>query len=195
MAEGAFIFRPHCGTIVAMTRDRNATGKPPFDADALERAALFYAGRYATTRAKLAAYLRRKLRERGWDGLDAPDVDGLVQRMAGFGYVDDRAFAAAKATALGRRGMGPRRVELALRVAGIEEADAGEARSLAAEGAWSAALRLAERRRIGPFADTQGDFEHRQKALAAMLRAGHAVDIARRIVAAPPGEIPSPDSG
>jgi hypothetical protein len=29
---------------------------------------LGYAGRYATTRARLAAYLERKLRERGWSG-------------------------------------------------------------------------------------------------------------------------------
>jgi len=38
--------------------------RPPLDAEGLERLGLFYAGRYATTRAKLADYLRRKLRER-----------------------------------------------------------------------------------------------------------------------------------
>ena len=42
--------------------------RPPLDPEGLERLGLFYAGRYATTRAKLAAYLRRKLRERGWSG-------------------------------------------------------------------------------------------------------------------------------
>ena len=178
-----------------MTRDRNATAKPPYDSEALERTALFYAGRYATTRAKLATYLRRKLRERGWTGADPPEIDGLIQRMAGLGYVDDRAFASAKASALSRRGLGPRRVDLALRAAGIDEKDGSEARALASADAWSAALRLAERRKIGPFASVAGDFDRRQKALGAMLRAGHAIDIARRIVDAAPGEIPLPDSG
>ena len=141
-----------------MTRDRNATAKPPYDAEALERTALFYAGRYATTRAKLAAYLRRKLHENGGTDTTPPDVDGLVQRMAGLGYVDDRAFASAKAAALGRRGLGPRRVDLALRAAGIDEEDGSEARALASADAWSAALRHAERRKIRPLRERRGRF-------------------------------------
>ena len=37
--------------------------------------ALSYAGRYATTQAKLKHYLKRKLRTRGWAGEDEPAVD------------------------------------------------------------------------------------------------------------------------
>ena len=117
---------------------------------------LSYAGRYATTRARLAAYLGRKLRERGWDGEGEPPVAELVARMAALGYVDDRAFAAARAAALSRRGYGARRVGAALRGAGIGEEDGAEARELAAAAAWEAALRFAERRRIGPFAAGRG---------------------------------------
>ena len=53
---------------------------PPLDQPALERAALRYVERYATTRAKLVAYLHRKLRERGREG--EIDVDALADRMA-----------------------------------------------------------------------------------------------------------------
>jgi len=91
--------------------------RPPLDSAALEQAALGYAGRYATTRAKLGAYLARKLRERGWAEAGAPPVERLVERMAAQGYVDDRAFAAARAAALGRRGYGERRVSEAARAA------------------------------------------------------------------------------
>ena len=191
--RGAFIFRPDCGTNKAVTRLRNPKVKPPLDAETLEQAALSYAGRYATTRAKLVAYLMRKLRERGWSGAGAPPVDALVERMAALSYVDDRAFASARAAALTRRGYGARRVGLALRTAGIEEEDGADARALAAEGAWEAALRFAERRRIGPFAAAEPDRPGREKALAAMLRAGHPVDIARRLVAARPGQVPDAD--
>ncbi|HYZ48955.1 MAG TPA: RecX family transcriptional regulator, partial [Sphingomonas sp.] len=45
-----------------------ARGAAPLDAPALERFALRYVERYATTRARLADYLSRKLRERGWAG-------------------------------------------------------------------------------------------------------------------------------
>jgi len=178
---------------MAVTRERNRI-KPPLDGAALERAALFYAGRYATTRARLKVYLTRKLRERGWAGQGPPPLDSLVERMAELGYVDDRAFASARAAALGRRGYGARRVDAALRAAGIEEEDSAETREIASNEAWRAALRFAERRNLGPFAPSQADRPAHEKAFAAMLRAGHPVAIAKKILAARPGEIPQADS-
>ena len=167
--------------------------RPPLDQEALERAALSYAERYGTTRAKLAYYLKRKLRERGWAGPGEPPIGPLVERMASLGYVDDRAFAAARAAALGRRGYGAGRVAADLRAAGVAEEDGAEARREAQEGALGAALRFAERRRIGPFAAEKPDRIGREKALAALLRAGHPLGIAKRLVEAKPGEIPDPD--
>jgi regulatory protein len=178
--------------MMAMTAKRHrAQARPPLDAAALERLALFYVGRYAVTQAKLAAYLARKVGERGWSGEEEPPVDRLVARFAELGYVDDRAFADARAEALGRRGYGARRVGQALRAAGIDEDHGAGALARAEEGAWAAALRFAERRRIGPFAAAATDRPAREKALAAMLRAGHPLDIARRVVTAAPGDVPT----
>ncbi len=174
-------------------RGHKATSSP-LDGAALERAALRYVERYATTRAKLAAFLTRKLRERGWDEAGEPPVAALVERLAGLGYVDDRAFATARAAALGRRGYGERRVDAALRAAGIGEEEGAEAREEARRGAWAAALRFAERRRIGPFAAETPDRAGREKALAGLLRAGHPIALAKRLVTARPGEIPDLDS-
>ncbi|WP_374990350.1 regulatory protein RecX [Sphingosinicella sp. LHD-64] len=143
---------------------------------------------------RLGAYLNRKLRERGWTGSEEADVADLVERIVALGYVDDRAFAKARAASLGRRGYGAARVGEALRVAGIAEDDGLEARAAAREGAWDAALRFAERRKIGPFALAEADRPAREKALAAMLRAGHPLDLARRLVSARPGEVPEPDA-
>lgn len=165
----------------------------PLDRDGLDRIALSYAGRYAVTRAKLRAYLTRKLRERGWAEEGEPPVETLVERCAALGYVDDAAFAAARAESLSRRGYGVRRVDTALRAAGIEEADGAAARDHARAEAWHAALRFAERRRIGPFAEAFPERPLREKALAAMLRAGHPMALARRILAAQPGQIPEAD--
>lgn len=178
---------------------RRRKERPPLDAEALERLGLFYAGRFATTRARLADYLRRKLRERGWSGPGAPPVEALVERFAALGYVDDAAFARAKTGALLRRGYGTRRVAQALKAAGVEEEDIAPARDEAESGALDAALRFARRRRIGPYAesppanDREGR-EARQKAAAAMLRAGHGLDLVRRILDASPGDVPDPDS-
>lgn len=180
---------------MAVRHERKRRERPPLDAAGLEQAALFYAGRYATTRARLRAYLERKLRERGWAEPGEPGIERLVERLAGLGYVDDRAFAAARAAALGRRGFGERRVGEALRAAGIGEADAADARQTARAGAWDAVLRFAERKRIGPYAAVEPDRRSREKAVAAMLRAGHSPQYARRVADARPGEIPDADGG
>lgn len=155
--------------------------------------ALNYVGRYATTRAKLLSYLKRKLVERGWAGERAADLEALVDRLAGFGYLDDTAFAASRAASLQRRGYGLRRVSASLRAAGIDDADAAEALQDGAAGAWSAALRFAEKRRIGPFAPAPVDRADRERQFAALMRAGHRADHARRILDAAPGEVPEPD--
>jgi regulatory protein len=178
---------------MAMRHSRPDRDRPPIDQESLEQRALAYAGRYGTSRAKLAAYLERKLRERGWSGDGEPPIADLVERMAALGYVDDRAFAAARAASLGRRGYGERRVGAALRAAGIEDEDSVDARASARDGAWPAALRFAERRRIGPFATTDGDRAARERALAAMLRAGHPYELAVKLVRARPGEVPEAD--
>lgn len=178
---------------MAVQQERHKRAVPPLDGGALERVAIGYAGRYAVTRAKLKAYLVRKLRERGWDGEGEPPVDALVERCARLGYVDDAAFASARAESLSRRGYGARRVETALRIAGIEEEDGAAARAHARAEAWHAALRFAERRRIGPYAELFEERPAREKKLAAMLRAGHSLAIARRIVDSRPGEFPEAD--
>ena len=160
----------------------------------MERLALFYAGRYATTRAKLRTYLARKLKERGWEGSASAPVEALVEKLAGLRYVDDKAFASAKSASLTRRGFGERRVGEALRAAGIEPEDAEGAREEARGAAWAAALRFAERKRLGPFGERPHDPASRQKAAGAMLRAGHPMDLVRRILNASPGEIPDSDA-
>jgi len=171
-----------------MRRSTASRSLPPLGAGQLHELALRYVGRYATTRAKLSGYLARKLRERGWDGDGEPPVAELVERFARSGLVDDAAFALAKSRSLAERGYGAGRVRQALRAAGVGEEDSAEARDLAAEQAASAALRFARRRRIGPFAAARADPRSREKALAAMVRAGHGFEIARRLVDCEPGE-------
>jgi len=160
---------------------------PPLDAPALERLALRYVERFQTTRAKLAQYLARKVRERGWDGAPA-DPAAIAERFAAQGYVDDRAFAEAKAASLGRRGLGARRVAGALLQAGVGEEDRDHVAAAVAADAREAALRFARRKRIGPFATTPVDRAGRERQLAQMLRAGHPPGLARAMVHLQPGE-------
>jgi regulatory protein len=172
-----------------MSYARRPTASPkPLDAAALERLALRYVERYATTRARLRQYLARKLRERGWEGPEAPPVDSLAERLAELRYVDDRVFAENKAAAMGRRGLGTRRVEEALRHAGVAAADVEAVADASADEAVESALRFAKRRRIGPFSAAAADRDMARKQVAAMVRAGHAPSVAWQIVRLSPGD-------
>lgn len=172
-----------------MNGQRKARRAPaPLNEAKLQELALAYAGRFATTRAKLRAYLARKVRERGWSGDREPDLAALADRFAERGYIDDAAYALSKAQALTARGYGKRRVVEKLRAAGVGEADGEAARDHAQREALAAALRFAERRRLGPFArEKPGDRSERERGIAAMVRAGHPFGLARAIVEMEPG--------
>lgn len=164
----------------------------PLDQEKMERLALRYVERFATTRGRLADYLRRKIRERGWEGAPA-DPEALAERLAGLGYIDDRAFAEARATAMARRGLGARRVQDALRHARVGTEDTEALAPEIEERGPDAALTFARRKRFGPFATTRADRELMGKQLAAMARAGHGYELSRRILELPPGAEVDPD--
>lgn len=164
---------------------RDLRNLQPLDAARLEELALTYVARFATSRARLERYLRRKVRERGWHEDGEPPVAELAGRLVAAGYVDDAAFARAKASGLLRRGYGMRRVDQALAEAGVDlepgsgldgQGRPGEALQR------EAALKMARKRRFGPFGGEPPDRARREKQIAAMLRAGHPLDSARELI-------------
>jgi regulatory protein len=84
-------------------------------------------------------------------------------------------------------------VTQALRAAHLDADDAAALRPAIDARAGVSALAFARRKRIGPYAAVPPDRPAREKALAALLRAGHPLDLARRIVALAPGEEPDDD--
>jgi regulatory protein len=166
----------------ARRSDSQAARVPrPLDEPGLQALALHYAARYATTTLKLRRYLERKLKERSWAGELPPDVEGLVRKLSGLGYVDDEVWAAARTRDMAARGLGRRRIAQTLAAAGIVGAQ-----EEVLENPFEAAVRFARRRRLGPFArETRLDAAVvERRALAAMLRAGHDFEVARRVLAA-----------
>jgi len=177
--------------------------KPPLNETALRDLALHYAARFATTGARLEGYLARKLKERGVAEDDAEDGDrrtvqidipALVARLVELGYVDDDAYARARARDLGARGYGGRRVEQVLRFAGVGEG-LRQAHAPGESASRKAAALMAQKKRLGPWGDEQAmgrdgasdplaRRKRHEKAVAAMLRAGHQYDHVRFILAA-----------
>lgn len=170
-----------------MAPPRGLRQRPPLDSNRLEELALRYVARFATSRAKLRAYLSRKVRERGWSGPGEPDLDALANRISALGYVDDAAYALAKSQSLAGHGYGKRRLNQKLLADGIADEDAAAALDHADSEAIESALRFARRRRLGPFGPETADPQQREKAIAAMIRAGHSFGVARAIATLSPG--------
>jgi regulatory protein len=162
---------------------RKAPKRPPtpLNPARMEDLALAYVARFATSAARLEDYLRRKLRERGWEGDSDPAVAALSARFVAAGYVDDEAYARSKTGGLLRRGFGSRRIAQALGAAGIV-GDLREAVRPGEAAARRAAVAMARKRRFGPFGQTRPDRPQREKQISAMLRAGHPLDSARELV-------------
>ncbi len=158
----------------------------------LERAALFYLERYASSAENLRRVLLRKVRRsaaaHGTDPAEgAAAVDALVARFLDAGLLDDTLYACGQALSLARRGAPARAIALKLKQRGVAEeqiAYALEARSEeAADPDLAAALIYARRRRLGPFrAEPATRAENRQKDLSAMARKGFAPDLCLKVV-------------
>jgi len=166
--------------------------KPPLDERALRDLALHYAARFATTGARLEGYLARKLKERGVaddaDGRPAPiDIRALVARLVELGYVDDDAYARMRTRDLGARGFGGRRIEQTLWAAGVDEV-IRQAHAPGEAASRRAAALMARKKRLGPWGAAGDDplvrRKAHEKAVAAMLRAGHQYDHVKYILGA-----------
>jgi regulatory protein len=162
------------------------------DAALIERWALAYLGRFASSAENLRRVLLRRVRKRLPEDRDAAAaaavvIDGLVARYRGSGLVDDAAYAAGRTRARLRRGQSLRTIRAGLAAKGVAAGDAEAAiAALRDEGGdpdLAAACAFARRRRIGPYrrVSAAGD-DIRNKELAAFARAGFSRDAAEAVL-------------
>ncbi len=152
----------------------------------LERAALAYLERYASSADNLARVLRRKVearcRLRGEDATEfLPRVEPVVARAVTAGLLDDSRYAAGRVATLRRRGGSARLIAAKLGAKGVERATIQAALADDPGDELTAAKALARRRRIGPFRSGERS-AFREKDLAVLARAGFAFGIARQVV-------------
>src|SRR5438874_115408 len=151
----------------------------PIEPALLEKWALGYLERFASSAENLRRVLRRRVRRRMRDdeAVRAADalIDALVIRYRDAGLIDDAAYAAGRARARLARGQSLRRIAAGLMAKGVGAEDRAAAlqalRETAPDPDLAAACAFARRRRLGPFRRGQAD---RARELAAFARAGFA---------------------
>ena len=151
--------------------------------------AVHYLGRYTASRQRLREVLRRFARRK----LDSHDdaevvraIEAVIEDCVRLGYVDDAAFALARARSRRRGGRSSLAIRRSLQEHAIDpdlvDAALAAADEETTDGELAAALRHAARRRIGPFAARPGDGATRQRHLASLARAGFSLAIARQVM-------------
>ena len=158
----------------------------------LERAALHYLERYASSSENLRRVLMRRVersaRTHGTDHEEgAAAVDEIVRKFKEWGYLNDRAYAEMRVGGLHRRGTSRRAIRHRLALKGVPEDDIEAAlEALASEIVdpdRRAAIAYARRRRIGPWRRDDRDRDRfRDRDLAALGRQGFSFDVALWIV-------------
>jgi regulatory protein len=163
-------------------------GESEIGPELLERWALGYLGRFASSTENLRRVLSRRVRRRSLTSEVvrelAPLIDALVERYRRSGLLDDAAYAVQRAQSLNRRGESAVRIRARLVAKGVENSVATDALSALREEAGdpdlAAACAFARRRRLGPFRRGLAD---RARDLAAFARAGFGRQIALRVLA------------
>jgi regulatory protein len=156
--------------------------------DLLERWALHYLGRYASSAENLRRVLMRRVRRRSLETAPAAValIDALVARYRESGLLDDAAYAAARVQSLHRRGESMRAMRARLAAKGVPAADvAGAVSGLLADTPdpdVAAACAFARRRRLGPFRRAAADHA---RELGAFARAGFSRRVAEAVLACP----------
>ena len=156
--------------------------------DLLERWALHYLGRYASSAENLRRVLTRRVRRRSPEAGSAasPLIDALVARYRESGLLDDAAYAAARVHSLHRRGESLRAMRARLAAKGVRAADVADAvsglRAATPDPDLTAACAFARRRRLGPFRRSAADLP---RELGAFARAGFSRRVAEAVLACP----------
>ena len=166
----------------------------PVTPERLEKSALVYLERFATSKANLKRVLMRKVQnDREMEPEDrtrlAAHVERLLERLEAQGYLNDKIYAEGRVAALRRRGESARGIGQRLVAKGLARDLVAD--TLEQEGSTDAeaAVAFARRRRLGPYrtADRRGEF--REKDMAAMGRAGFDYRTARKVIELEPSEL------
>lgn len=151
----------------------------------LERWALQYLGRYASSAENLRRVLTRRLRRHSPEAAQAAAlIDTLITRYREAGLLDDAAYATGRVQSLNRRGESLQGVRARLAAKGVAATDVADAisalRAAAPDPDLAAACAFARRRRLGPYRGSAADHA---RELGAFARAGFSRRVAEAVLA------------
>lgn len=166
----------------------------------LKNAGAYYLQRYAASTAKFRAVMTRKIETSCRFHMDQNRheclqlLDAVIEKFEALGYLNDTSYARTKVSSLYNRGLSGRMIEMKLRADGVNidqirqaiDCHAADRGTTSAASEMASAMKLAKKKRVGPYAITP-DYD-RNKAIAAFARAGFSFDTIRKVLDADPSD-------
>ena len=155
----------------------------------LKNIALYYFKRFETSKANLSSVLKRRIDEYArWDKtFNKEEAYGwaakIIDEFVAIKYVDDERFAEIKVRNYLSAGKSPRYILGKLKEKGIDDNLAARVLDAQEYDPLEAAIKLAKRKKIGPFSTSEEvRKERRTKDLAVLVCAGFDYDIAIKVL-------------
>ena len=148
----------------------------------LKNIGLYYLKRFESSVENLRSVLHRRIdayaRENPeWNKKEAYDwAESVLEEFERLHYLDDARFTEIKVRSYLNAGKPARYIQTKLRAKGIDAAQVDEILSQQEYNPLEMALKLAKRKKIGPFRPIETRREFRQKDMAALVRAGFDYD-------------------
>jgi len=154
----------------------------------LKNIGLYYLQRYESSVANLRSVLKRRIdayaRENPqWNKTEAYQwVEDILAEFEKLHYLDDARFAEIKVRGYLQAGKPARYIQNKLREKGISEQQIATVLADQEYDALAMALKLAKRKKIGPYRPAENRHEYRQKDMGTLIRAGFDYDIVCQVL-------------
>lgn len=149
----------------------------------LRNIALYYLKRYETSTANLRQVLRKRVNDyafynKEFDKQEAYVwIEDIVADFLRYGYVNDERFAEIKIRDYIQMGKSVRYIKAKLKEKGLNDDLVEQLLETQDYDELEAALKFAQKKRIGRFRATDKQVEYKQKDMAALARAGFSYDV------------------
>lgn len=175
-----------------MFENKTAGGrKPPkrITPQRLKNIALFYLKRFETSEANLRTVLKRRIDDYAYHDKDFDRAaaygwaEELLADFVRLRYVDDARFAEMRIRDYLAAGKSPRYILGKMKEKGVDEQIVSRLLNEQEYDPFESALKLAKKKKIGPYSATpELRRERRSKDLAVLVRAGFDYDVAVRVL-------------
>ena len=154
----------------------------------LKNISLYYLKRFDSSVENLRSVLMRRVNDYAYQTPDFNKsqavewIEEILTELEGYGYLNDARYAEIKVRGYLSAGKSARYIQIKLKEKGIEDTLVGDLLEEQEYDPFELALKLAKKKRIGPYRAEEQRAEFKQKDMMKLVQAGFDYDIVKQVV-------------